>query len=208
MKHLTVVDTPGFFDSNTAITNAMIEKKITSQIFEMAAPGVHAFLMVIRIGRFTPEEKQTVDFIRKIFGPDATKYCIVVFTHTDELDPGQTLDDFIGESPELQELVQVCGGRSFAFDNRLNDQRLVKTINQLIEMIDKMIRRNSGSYYTNEKFLSIERQRREEQNKREEEERRKKKAADDAIAAQVEISSTTCLHRSTIDLTHICLDTS
>lgn len=89
----------GFFDSNPQISNAAIEKKIASQIFDMAAPGVHAFLIVIRIGRFTPEEKQTVDFIRNIFGSDATKYCIVVFTCADQLDTGQTLDDFIGDSP-------------------------------------------------------------------------------------------------------------
>jgi predicted GTPase len=73
-KTLTVVDTPGFFDTNTKITNEVVEKKITSQIFHMTAPGVHAFLIIIRVGRFTPEEKNTVDFIRHIFGQDAVKY--------------------------------------------------------------------------------------------------------------------------------------
>ena len=203
-KHLTVVDTPGFFDSNTAITNQMIRDKITSQIFEMAAPGVHAFLIVIRIGRFSPEEKQTVDFIREIFGSDAAKYCIVVFTCADQLDIGQTLDDFVRDAPALEGLVQACGGRVFAFDNRLTDQYLVKKVNQLIGMIDKMIRSNTGSYYTNDKFQCIEKKRLEERNRKEEEERRTKKAAEDAIFKRVKTSFSACCQRSTIDPIYIC----
>lgn len=188
VTHVTVVDTPGFFDSNQSITNAMIEKKITSQIFQMAAPGVHAFLIVIAIGRFTPEEKQTVDFIRNIFGVDATKYCIVVFTHPEDLDPGQTLEEFIGTSSALQELVHVCGRRALAFDNRLNGRYLEKNINQLMEMIDKMIRDNSGSYFTNTEFQRIERERQEEQKRKEAAELQKKEAEKDAIIERVKLS--------------------
>ena len=207
MKHLTVVDTPGFFDSNTAITNAMIENKIASQIFEMAAPGVHAFLIVIRIGRFTPEEKQTVDFIRNIFGADAIKYCIVVFTCTDQLDDGQTLNDFTGTSPALTELVEACGDRIFAFDNRLNGQYLEKRTNQLIEMIDKMVKSNNGNYYTNVEFQRIEKERQEEQKRKEEEEIQKRKAEEDAIVGRVSISFPPYFRASMIDSIFIYLDT-
>ena len=151
----------------------------------MTAPGVHAFLIVIRIGRFTPEEKNTVDFIRQIFGPDAVKYCIVVFTCEDQLEEGQTLNEFINTSTALRELVQACGHRTFAFNNKLNGQLLEKKTNDLIKMIDNMIRDNNGSYYTNAEYQRIERKRQEEKQRKEEEERRQKKAEEDAIIERV-----------------------
>lgn len=167
----------------------MVQQKIASQIFEMTAPGVHAFLIIIRIDRFTPEEKNTTDFIRKVFGQDACRYCIVVFTREDQLDEGQSLEDFIKTAPELQELVRACGGRTFAISNKLSGQPLERKTNRLIEAIDSMIRSNGGTYYTNAEYQRIERQRQEENRRREEEERRRKKAAEDALIARVRMFS-------------------
>ena len=62
-RPLLVVDTPGFFDTDTTRTNEAVERAITSGIFNMTSPGVHAFLIVLRVDRFSPEEKNTVDFI-------------------------------------------------------------------------------------------------------------------------------------------------
>ncbi|UJR17071.1 hypothetical protein I4U23_003968 [Adineta vaga] len=183
-KNLTVVDTPGFFDTNRTMTNEMVERKIASQIFEMTTPGVHAFLIVIQVGRFTPEEKQTVDFIRHIFGSGAIKYCIVVFTGEDKLEEGQNLNEFINTSPDVRDLVRECGGRTFAINNKLSGQQLEKKTNQLIEIIDSMIRSNNGDCYTNAEYQRIERKRQEEKQREEEEERQKKKAAEDAIATK------------------------
>jgi len=188
-KTLTLVDTPGFFDTNTTITNEVVEKKIASQIFPMTAPGVHAFLIIIRVGRFTPEEKNTVDFIRHIFGQDAVKYCIVVFTAEDQLEEGQHLEEFVNTSPALRELVQACGDRKFAINNKLNGQPLERKTKRLTEMIDNIVKNNNGTYYTNAEYQRIERQRREEQRRREEEERQRKKAQEDTLIERVRISS-------------------
>ena len=184
-KTLAVVDTPGFFDTDATITNEMVERKISSQIFQMTSPGVHAFLIVIRIGRFTPEEKNTVDFIQRIFGREAAKYCIVVLTAEDQLDEGQTPEEFVRSAPALADLVRACNNRMFVISNKLAGQQLEKKTNRLIEMIDNMIRVNNGNYYTNAEYQRIERQRAEEKRKREEEERRRKKAEEDALIARV-----------------------
>ncbi|CAF1350515.1 unnamed protein product [Adineta ricciae] len=175
-QKLIVVDTPGFFDTNEKITNAMVERKIASQIFEMTTPGVHAFFIVLRVDRFTPEEKSTIDFIRRIFGPDAAKYCILVFTGEDQLEEGQTLNDFIKSSSDLNRLAQDCGQRIFAINNKLNGERLDRKINQLIAIVDTMIRSNNGQFYTNAEYQRIERSREEEKRKLDEKERQKKEA--------------------------------
>ncbi|CAF4782659.1 unnamed protein product [Rotaria socialis] len=136
-KSILVVDTPGFFDTDTNITNEIVERKIDSQIFEMTSPGVHAFLIVLRIGRFSPEERNTVDFIRTIFGPNAANYSIIVFTHEDQLE-GQPLDDFIASSSALQELVNICGNRKFAINNRLLGEPSERKTQHLLGMIQRM----------------------------------------------------------------------
>jgi GTPase Era involved in 16S rRNA processing len=186
-KKVTVVDTPGFFDTDTTITNQMVQQTIASQIFNMTSPGVHAFLIVLRIDRFTPEEKNTVDFIKTIFGQGAAQYCIVIFTNEDRLDEGQTIDDFVNSAPGLQELVRNCGNRKFTINNKLNGPALEKKTKQLLQMINQMVARNNGDYYTNAEYQRIEKQRKEEQAKREQAERDRKKAYEDALVAQVSL---------------------
>ncbi len=186
-KKLIVVDTPGFFDTNSTITNTMVEQTITSQIFNMTSPGVHAFLIILRIGRFTAEEKDTVDFIKTIFGPGAAQYCIIVFTREDELDEGQNIDDFIKSSSPLQELVNICGNRKLAINNKLNGRQLEKKTKKLLQMIDQTVTKNNGQCYTNEIYKRIEQQRKEEQIRREQEELARKKAYEEALLAQVSL---------------------
>ncbi|CAF3328776.1 unnamed protein product [Rotaria socialis] len=172
-KSILVVDTPGFFDTDTNITNEIVERKIDSQIFEMTSPGVHAFLIVLRIGRFSPEERNTVDFIRTIFGPNAANYCIVVFTHEDQLE-GQPLDDFIASSSALQELVNICGNRKFAINNRLLGEPSERKTQHLLGMIQRMVNVNNGTCYTNAEYERIEQKRRKEEAERKERERKQK----------------------------------
>lgn len=187
-KNLMVVDTPGFFDTDTSRTNDYVEQQIASKIFQMTAPGVHAFLIVLAIGRFTPEQQETVNIIKKIFGNEAEKYCIVVFTREDDLDEGQTLADFVNSSPpSLKALVQRCGNPTFTINNKLRGELLIRKTDQLVQMIGDTVRNNGGRYYTNQKYQDIVRKRQEEKQKQEEEQKRRKKAEEDAIIARVRL---------------------
>ena len=184
-KEILIVDTPGFFDTDPNTTNQMVENRITSQIFEMTSPGVHAFLIVLRIGRFSPEERNTVDFIKTIFGEGAASYCIVIFTSEDQLEEGQTVDNFISTSPALQELVALCGNRKFAINNKLAGELLVRKIQQLLQMIQEMVNNNNGTYYTNAEYRRIEEKRRNEQTAREEKERNRIKEYEKSLEDRV-----------------------
>ena len=167
----------------------MVERKIASQIFQMTSPGVHAFLIILRVDRFSPEERQTVDFIRTIFGTGAARYCIVIFTREDQLEEGQSLDNFISSSPALQELVTICGGRKLAINNKLTGQFLERKTQQLLRMIEQMVNDNNGTYYTNAEYQRIEQQRIEEQRRREEAELARKKAYEESLIAEVTLST-------------------
>uniref|UniRef100_A0A8C9XDI1 AIG1-type G domain-containing protein n=1 Tax=Sander lucioperca TaxID=283035 RepID=A0A8C9XDI1_SANLU len=93
----------------------------TPDLIAYASPGPHIFLVVIRLGRFTEEEKNTVQKIQEIFGEDADKYSMVLFTHGDLL-KGKTIKKFLKDSEELQELVEKCNGQYHVFNNDLKDR--------------------------------------------------------------------------------------
>lgn len=148
-QKVAVIDTPGLFDTN--YTQEEVLKKIKLCI-SLAAPGPHAFLVVLQLGRFTKEEKDTVQMIQTTFGEDAEKYTMVLFTHGDQLHK-QTIESYITESADLYALIQKCNGRYHIFNNEIKDPK--QTLH-LMDKINKMTMANRDTYYTNEMFMKAE----------------------------------------------------
>lgn len=117
-KKISIVDTPGLFD--TELTNEMVQEEIAKCI-ALTAPGPHAFILILNIFRYTPEETQAVKHYVNSFGGDIYKYCIILFPRKDELDEhGKTIQQCIEKAPpELQSFIKDCGGRVVAFNNKL-----------------------------------------------------------------------------------------
>ncbi|XP_072314363.1 GTPase IMAP family member 8-like [Eucyclogobius newberryi] len=148
-RDIAVIDTPGLFDTN--YTQEEVLKRIKMCI-SLSAPGPHAFLICLQLGRFTKEEKDTVEMIQTTFGAEAADYTMVLFTHGDQL-KRQSIESFIAESADLLELIQRCHNRFHVFNNEIKDE---KQTYQLLDKIEKMIERNGGGYYTNEMFRKAE----------------------------------------------------
>uniref|UniRef100_A0A3B4F375 AIG1-type G domain-containing protein n=1 Tax=Pundamilia nyererei TaxID=303518 RepID=A0A3B4F375_9CICH len=143
VDRVAVIDTPGLFD--TRVDEEETQKNIR-QCISYASPGPHIFLVVIRLGRFTEEEKQTVQKIQKIFGHAADKYSMVLFTHGDLIE-GTTIEEFLEGSSDLQELVARCNGQYHVFNNKLKER---SQVTELIQKIREIVQKNGGSHYTNE----------------------------------------------------------
>ncbi|XP_072512752.1 GTPase IMAP family member 9-like [Salminus brasiliensis] len=144
-RRILVIDTPG-------IVGSITEKEMMKQIqkcVDMSLPGPHVFLLVIRLGRFTQEEKNAVKWIQENFGEDAALYTIVLFTHVDQL-KGKPLDEYINKNRDLQLLLNSCGNRYHAFNNE--DQMNRTQVTELLEKIDDMVKWSGGQHYTNEMF--------------------------------------------------------
>ncbi|CAI5666230.1 unnamed protein product [Oreochromis niloticus] len=146
-RKITVVDTPGLLDTSKS-TDA-IKKEITKCI-HMSSPGPHVFLLVLQIGRFTTEEQNCVDALEKLFGPKASNYMIVLFTHGDKLtQQKRTIEDYLKTShPKLRELLKRCGYRYHVFDNKIKKNRT--QVLELIIKIDAMMAVNGEAHYTDE----------------------------------------------------------
>lgn len=124
----------------------------------LSAPGPHAFLVVLQLGRFTQEEKDTVRMIQSTFGEEAAKYSLVLFTHEDKLKK-QTIESFVSKSEELKELIQLCYGRYHVFNNQVKD---LEQVDQLLEKIDRMTLENDGGHYTAQLFKNVKKASRKE----------------------------------------------
>ncbi|XP_071020320.1 uncharacterized protein [Oncorhynchus clarkii lewisi] len=158
-RNITLIDTPGFFD--TDIPEEELKPKIVKCITE-CAPGPHAFLIVLKVERYTVHENEAVAKIETYFSPEAFKYATVLFTHGDQLN-GLTVEKFVQQNAELNKLVEKCGGRCHVIDNKYwntNQQGPYSNqyqVAELLNTIEKMVRDNGGGFYTNEMLQEAER---------------------------------------------------
>ncbi|XP_058623640.1 GTPase IMAP family member 9-like [Onychostoma macrolepis] len=162
-RTVAVIDTPGLFDTwmgekKDKKSDMMTEEKLKAKIakcLEMSAPGPHVFLLVIRLDqRYTDEEKNTVKWVQKNFGEEASCYVFTLFTYADYL-KNKTLKDHIEENEDLRQFIISCAGKyhSLENDNRANQSQ----VTELLEKIDKMVERNAGKYYTHSVYTHVQR---------------------------------------------------
>ncbi|XP_022073292.2 uncharacterized protein LOC110967864 [Acanthochromis polyacanthus] len=149
-QDVVVIDTPGLFDTRHGVSTIC---RHISQCISYACPGPHVFLIVIGLGRFTEEEMKTVQQIQELFGDAADKYSMVLFTRGDDL-KGKPIEEFIGKSPELQDLVARCHGQYHVFNNNLQSR---SQVTELLWKIRNIVSNNGGSHYTSEMFEEAER---------------------------------------------------
>ncbi|KAK7910153.1 hypothetical protein WMY93_014837 [Mugilogobius chulae] len=154
---IRLIDTPGLFD--TDLNNTDLSEDIL-QCIEECAPGPHAFLLLLRVERYTRHEQEVVENILKHFSEESLNYTTVVFSHGDDLDEGLKIEDWVYENPALRTLVQKCGGRCHVFDNKNwnNSQDSYRNnqvqVTELLKTIENTVRKNNGKYYTN-RFLEF-----------------------------------------------------
>ncbi|KAJ8362987.1 hypothetical protein SKAU_G00118180 [Synaphobranchus kaupii] len=178
---VTVIDTPGIFD--TSISNDQIRH-------EMAESISHLFLLVIRLGRFTEEERGISKWIQDNFGGEAFQYTMVLFTGGDEL--STPVEEFLRKSSGLQEVVSRCGGGYHVFNNK--DKNNQVQVTELLQKIEAVLFNMTGYHHATKMIQQAQRKiQAEEERKREEseseiraEEERKRQESEREIRAEEE----------------------
>ncbi|KAF4111633.1 GTPase IMAP family member 7-like [Onychostoma macrolepis] len=157
-KKITVIDTPGLFD--TGLDEEIIKSEIIRSVIE-SSPGPDMFTIVLKVGRYTGQEMEVVDKIVEYCGEDTFNHSVVLFTHGEQLE-GQTIEEFVKMSPKLQELVDKCGGRCHVIDSKYWKKRQMGyrsnrvQVKNLLETIEQKLKDNQSGCYTNELLQIVE----------------------------------------------------
>ncbi|KAL2777848.1 GTPase IMAP family member 8, partial [Daubentonia madagascariensis] len=147
-REVVVIDTPDLFSPNVYAED---KQRNVQHCLQLSAPSLHVLLLVIRIGHYTREDKETVMGIQEVFGPEARRHIIIVFTQKDDLED-DLLQDYIDNNKSLKELVQSCGGRYCVFNNRADEDERTTQVLDLLCKIEHLLIENQGPYCVNLKM--------------------------------------------------------
>ncbi|KAK9978707.1 hypothetical protein ABG768_020446 [Culter alburnus] len=149
-REITVVDTPGLFD--TDVPEKYLKQEI-SKCINMTAPGPHAIILVIKLGPFTKEERLSVEKIRALFGEEADKHTIILFTHGNEL--SGTIEEYVRKADkDLKDVLSRCRGRYHVFNNKDMEDR--NQVLEFLEKVDDMVSANGCEYYTSDSYRGVD----------------------------------------------------
>ncbi|XP_027696772.1 verrucotoxin subunit beta-like isoform X2 [Vombatus ursinus] len=151
---VSVIDTPGIFDRDNNIEETIQE--LAKQLV-ISSPGPHAFVTVMSLGCFTKEDEVTIQLISEVFGNDALKYAILLFTKKEGL-KGESIDDFVEKckDQDFAKLIESCGGRYCAFNNDATGEEKEAQVIEFIEKVTHMVKNNRDSCFGNPIYTQTE----------------------------------------------------
>uniref|UniRef100_A0A4W5QTJ6 AIG1-type G domain-containing protein n=1 Tax=Hucho hucho TaxID=62062 RepID=A0A4W5QTJ6_9TELE len=146
-RQVTIVDTPGLFDTN--LPELTVKREIAKCV-NMSAPGPHAIIVVIKVGPITREEMSTVQKVEEMFGKDAEKHAMILFTRAEG-----GIEKMLAEAnEEFRQILRRLGNRYHVFNNMEKSDRT--QVLELFDKIDEMIKANQDSYYTNYTYQQVD----------------------------------------------------
>ncbi|VYS62146.1 unnamed protein product [Arabidopsis thaliana] len=152
---VNVIDTPGLFSASS--TTEFTSREII-RCLRLAKDGINAVLLVFSLrARLPDEEQSTLQTLKVLFGSQIVDYMIVVFTNGDALDDGETLDDYLEDCPEFEEILKECGDRKVLFDNRrdISERKKDKQVQELLKLVEQISTRNNGKSYMADLSLEL-----------------------------------------------------
>lgn len=166
-KTIMWIDTPGFFD--TGRSDEDIKREVVRCI-TLCAPGPHVFVIVLKVEKYTEQEKAVIQKLHQYFSEEALKYTVIVFTHGDQLPEQQRIEEFANESEDLRDLLKRCGNRCHVIDNKYwknNQQDEYRSnkfqVAKLLNTIDKITVANRDGCYTNAMLQAVDREIKQEE---------------------------------------------
>ncbi|XP_006150273.1 GTPase IMAP family member 5 [Tupaia chinensis] len=146
-RELLVVDTPPIFESRAQTEDVY---KDIGDCYLLCTPGPHVLVLVTQLGRFTAQDTEAVRRVKEVFGVGAMRHMVILFTHKEDLED-ESLGDYVAntDNRSLRGLVQECGRRFCAFNNRATGQELMAVVEQLE-------REHQGAVYSNSLFLDAQ----------------------------------------------------
>lgn len=146
------MDSPGLFDTRN--THEVISTAIVQAVACMH-PGPHAFLYVIKIGRFTKEDEGVYNRLTALFDQQLQNYSMVVFTGGDDLlRTGASIEEKIAKAPEnLRKLLKAFRNRYVVFNNMAANKQ--PQVDLFLQKVREMVAENGGAPYSCPKYMQV-----------------------------------------------------
>ncbi|KAM4603385.1 uncharacterized protein ACJ7VT_018105 [Polymixia lowei] len=152
-RRLTLVEAPRWYWNGSHMEAGV--RKETERALTLAAPGPHAFLLLVPVGQFTEIEGRVPAELEKVFGDGVLGHTLVLLTSGDYL-MGQTEQEYLqGEDPGLREVIGRCGGRYHIINNRRRHNR--EQVRSLLAKVENLAQRNGGCYLKTTQQIDLER---------------------------------------------------
>uniref|UniRef100_A0A3P8ZV96 AIG1-type G domain-containing protein n=1 Tax=Esox lucius TaxID=8010 RepID=A0A3P8ZV96_ESOLU len=145
-KKVSVVDAQDWFCSERPPEEV---KRHLSSCVALSTPGPHAFLLCVPVDQPADVELQALDTLEKVLGPTAVSgHTLILFTRTDQLGPGQQLDEYISKRKDLLELVVVCGDRYHSLESRSGEKDERRSVEELLDKVEQTVKESGLEFYS------------------------------------------------------------
>ncbi|XP_053215347.1 GTPase IMAP family member 8-like [Podarcis raffonei] len=106
------------------------------EINKLCKSSPYVLVLVITVGRFTPEDEEIAKMVKKVFRKKFGKRMLVLFTHKEDL-KGESLEDYVENSKNkaLLKLLEKCGNRCFALNNKAAGEEKEEASKLLMEKL-------------------------------------------------------------------------
>ncbi|XP_072508373.1 GTPase IMAP family member 8-like isoform X2 [Notamacropus eugenii] len=141
-REVVIIDTPGVFSLSNSPEEREQEIKHCKTL---CSPGPHILLLVTPVGHHTVEDEEIVKGIHDIFGDEARRHMLLLFTRKEDLE-NQSLQDYIENTDNefLKELVQNCEGRYCAINNKAVGEEQDIQVQCLLKEIELLMKKKGG----------------------------------------------------------------
>ncbi|KAL6482022.1 hypothetical protein MHYP_G00101020 [Metynnis hypsauchen] len=149
-RKISVIDTPAI--NTTTLSTDQLKTEI-ERCISLSSPGPHVFLLVVRVRRFTEDERNSVKWIQENFGEDALKFTMALFTGKEEMTNRQWMR--FSQDAKMLQLITNCGAGYYV----INSKREVNPaqITKLLEKIETTVQQNRGQCYTHDMYKAVQR---------------------------------------------------
>lgn len=146
---ITIVDTPGWWKGFSVQDTTQQGKQELKRSVSLCLPGPHVFLLVIDTDvAFTEEQNKAVEEHLELISGQIWNHTMILFSRADWLGTKSIEQHIEEEGKALQWLVEKCGNRYHALDNKNKDNKA--QVAELLQKMKEMVAGNGGS------FLAVE----------------------------------------------------
>ncbi|KAG9330840.1 hypothetical protein JZ751_021944 [Albula glossodonta] len=147
---ITIVDTAGWWRGYSVKDTTQLVKQEVMLSVSLCPPGPHVFLLAIDTDvRFTEKQRAAVEEHLQLIGDQVWSHTMILFSRADWMGARSIEQHIEEEGRALQWLVEKCGNRYHAIDNKNRDNGTQVT--ELLQKMKLMVAGNKGRYYKPDK---------------------------------------------------------